>query len=238
MEFNWICVTRGLYLSSLMCCHKAPASSTHERPRESGGISSNSGSMAEPMNVWLRELLCDRGMNYPDSLWLGSFRLSASLCVRYGARAGLGLWLSPVPRWEPVSSHLFSPLQAVLSIHLPPQCVMIPLWCRWVLKMISHCTWDADQAVQASNRLTLFYSLSWLVNWSPAPCWHSDHNGGELLLSCHALPPSSIPSPPPFINPAWISDLPPPLVSQQLGRQGEVHMQFRRVTCPCASGSH
>lgn len=64
---------------------------------------------AEHMNVWLRELLCDPERNYPDSLWLGSFRLSASLCVRCGDRAGWGgLWLSPVLSSEPVASHLLA----------------------------------------------------------------------------------------------------------------------------------
>lgn len=87
MELKWSCVTHRLHLSLLMCCHKAAASSSHERPRESSVIISSG---AKHMNVWLLELLCDQGRNYPDSLWLGSFRLSASLCVRLGARAGCG----------------------------------------------------------------------------------------------------------------------------------------------------
>lgn len=103
MELNWRCVTHRPHLSLLMCCHKVAAIPTHKRPRESSGIISSG---AEHMNVRLRELLCNKGRNYPDSLWLGSFRLSASLCIRYGARAGRGLWLSPVQSWEPVASHL------------------------------------------------------------------------------------------------------------------------------------
>lgn len=94
MELNWSCVAHRPHLSLLMCCHKAAASSTHERPRESSGIISSG---AEHMNVWLREHLCDQGRNDPDSLWLGSFRLSASLCVRFGARAGRGPLAVPCP---------------------------------------------------------------------------------------------------------------------------------------------
>ena len=55
-----------------------------------------------------------------------------------------------------------------------------------------------------SHRLTLFYSPLWFVNWSPAPCWHSDPNGGELLPSRHAL--TSLLTPPPPLS----STLPPP----------------------------
>lgn len=94
MELDWICVTHQPYLSLLMCCHKAPSSSTQERLREWSGIISSG---AEHMNVWLRDLLCDWRMNYPDSLWLGSFRLSSSLCVRYRARAGRGPLAVPCP---------------------------------------------------------------------------------------------------------------------------------------------
>lgn len=62
--------------------------------REAKSIISNG---AEHMTVWLQELLCDHRVNYPDSLWLGSFRLSASLCVRSGARAGQGPLAVPCP---------------------------------------------------------------------------------------------------------------------------------------------
>lgn len=87
----------------------------------------------------------------------------------------------------PISSHSVVLGQAVLSTLLPSHCEIILRWWRRVLEMTLHYIWDADWVLLSSNRLTLFYSPSWLVNWSPAPCWHSDPNGGELLLSRHAL---------------------------------------------------
>ena len=122
MELDWICVSHRPHLSLLMCCHEAAASSSHARWREPSGVSSSGD---EHMNVWLRELLCDQGMNYPDSLWLGSFRLSASLCIRYGARAGRGPLA--VPYLELRACRFPSPLTAAFGALFTSQTV------RWFL---------------------------------------------------------------------------------------------------------
>lgn len=121
-----------LYLPPLMCCHKVAVSWTHERPRKRSIISNG----AEHMTVWLQELLCDLRMNYPDSLWLGSFRLSASLCVRYGARAGQGPLAVPMSWAEslslPISSYHCRQCPVYFSHHS----------LRWFLcDGDEHCKW-------------------------------------------------------------------------------------------------
>lgn len=98
---------------------------------EASSIISNA---AEHMTAWLQELLCDHTVNYPDSLWLGSFRLSASLCVRSGARAGQGPLAVPLSWAEslslPISSYGCRQWPCIL---LPSHPEMIPLWWRWAL---------------------------------------------------------------------------------------------------------
>lgn len=130
------CVTHRLHLSLLMCCHTAAASDVrNEWPSEPSELYYQQWGRTHECVAG--ELLCDPGRNYPDSLWLGSFRLSASLCVRCGDRAGWGASGYPLS-WAqnlslPISSHSVVLGQAVLSTLLPPQCEIILRWWRWVL---------------------------------------------------------------------------------------------------------
>lgn len=136
IALEWVCVPHWMYRSLLMRCHKASVSLTHERPKELSGIN-DSG--AEHRNAWLREIFCDWGRNYPDSLWLGPFRLSASLCVIHGTQTGRGPLAAPCPKLR--ACRFPFPLacaRPVLCRLRPPQREMIPLQRRWALGMISH----------------------------------------------------------------------------------------------------
>lgn len=150
------------------------------------------------MSVRLMELLCYQGWNYPDSLWLGSFRLSASLCVTFRTKQDFasGCPLSGAERTSPsISSGCLVVGKALPSILVLP-------WPVMGMSTVNDFTLHMRSWLR-SDRLTLFCGPSWLVNWSPAPCWHSDPNGRELLLSRHALT-SLFPPPPSFITPpSW-----------------------------------
>jgi len=86
--------------SLLICCHKAPETLTHRRPRESSSILSSgarthecvaAGASLRPWEKW----------SWQSVTWLFS-PVSLSVCqIR-------GLWLSPVRSGEPVASHLLS----------------------------------------------------------------------------------------------------------------------------------
>ena len=140
--------------------------------------------------------------------WQSVTRLFSPVCLSVRQTRGpdwmWGLWLSPLSGAEslslPISSHSVAVGQAALSNTSPWFLCDGDEYSKWL-----HTTHEMlTGPLPASNRLTLFYSPSWLVNWSPAPCWHSDPNGGELLLSRHALT-SLLHPPPPFFS----STLPP-----------------------------
>ncbi len=134
--------------------------------------------------------------------WQCVTRLFSPVCLsvrQIRAELDAGLWLSSVRSWEPVASHLLSLCGCKTggALFTSPSAV----WDDFSVMAMSTVNdftlhmrcWLAPLV---SNRLTLSYSPLWLVNWSPAPCWHSDPNGGELMLSRHALtsllPPSQV----------------------------------------------
>lgn len=215
-----------------MCCHKAAVSSTHKRPREWSGIIS-SGARTHDCVAPGASLRPRKESSWQSVTWLFS-----PVCLSVRQTRG--------PSWK---GPLAVPLSGAESLSLPisSRCVVAVLSTlnnvRWFLgDGDEYCKWflttrEMLTMLSQSNRLTLFYSPLWLVNWSPAPCWHSDPDGEELLLSRHAL--TSLFHPPHFhqhslpLRPNLCSHPPP---RQHTPWLNSICVDPRPVTCCCASG--
>lgn len=179
-----------LHLSLLMCCHKAATSSLRGRPTER---------VERCDQQWVRTLYCvaaGESLQPGDKLsWQSVTRLFSPVCLSVCQIRGpgcMGVSGCPLSGAEglslPISLH--SDFLALTGLSLPPSLNTS----RWFLcDADEDCKWLHSTHEMLSGRSESpidwpsFAARLWLVNWSPVPCWHSDPNGGELLLSRHAL---------------------------------------------------
>lgn len=211
-ELNRSCVSHQPRCSLLMCCHGATESSIRERPERVG----------QRYRSWGRTHECVGAVG--ASLWPGK-ELSWQSVTRLFSPVCLSVCQMHGPSW--MGPRAVNPHHPCLRLHHPlsrAESLSPPISSRFTVVGQAALSKSA-MATNTVNDFTPHEMLTGLskplidwppftarcgfVNWSPAPCWHSDPNGRELLLSRHALTSPLFF----FINPSSISGLtsaPPP----------------------------